>query len=62
MAAYFFLETDTLVHRFPKLAAWQMDADADVSVLEREIDQLVYALYGLTLEEIKLVEESAQKK
>jgi len=24
--------------------------------LEREIDQLVYALYGLTLEEIKIVE------
>jgi hypothetical protein len=33
-----------------------------VSVLEREIDQLVYVLYGLTLEEIKVVEESAQKK
>jgi len=28
-------------------------------VLEREIDELVYALYGLTPDEIKLVEESA---
>jgi len=26
-----------------------------VSALEREIDQLVYALYGLTLEEIQIV-------
>jgi len=27
--------------------------------LEREIDQQVYALYGLTPEEIQIVEESA---
>ena len=32
------------------------DAAADVSALEREIDELVYALYGLTPEEIKIVE------
>lgn len=38
------------------LAAKQLDAGADVSALEREIDALVYALYGLTAEEIKLVE------
>jgi ribosomal protein S17E len=31
---------------------------ADTSVLEREIDVMVYALYGLTEEEIKIVEES----
>jgi hypothetical protein len=31
--------------------------DADTSVLEKEIDQLVYKLYGLTEEEIKIVEE-----
>jgi hypothetical protein len=43
------------------LAAKQRDAGADVSALEREIDQLGYALYGLTPAEIKLVEESAQK-
>jgi type I restriction-modification system DNA methylase subunit len=38
------------------LLAKQRDADADVSALEREIDQLVYALYGLTPEEIQIVE------
>lgn len=35
-------------------------AAADVSQLEREIDELVYALYGLTPEEIKIVEGSAK--
>lgn len=29
--------------------------DADVSAMEREINELVYALYDLTSEEIKLV-------
>ena len=29
---------------------------ADVSGLEREIDELVYGLYGLTAEEIEIVE------
>lgn len=43
------------------LAAKQWDAKADVSPLEREIDQLVYALYGLTTDEIKLIEDSAQR-
>ena len=38
------------------LAAKQRDAEADVSALEREIDELVYALYGLTPEEIQIVE------
>ena len=31
---------------------------ADTSALESEIDRLVYQLYGLTEEEIKIVEES----
>jgi len=30
--------------------------DTDVSALETEIDQLVYQLYGLTDEEIKIME------
>jgi hypothetical protein len=30
------------------------------SALEREIDQQVYTLYGLTPEEIKIVEEASQ--
>ena len=33
---------------------------ADTSALEREIDQQVYALYGLTPEEIAIVEGSAK--
>jgi hypothetical protein len=40
------------------VAAKQRDAEADTSALEREIDQLVYALYGLTPEEIKIVEST----
>ena len=37
------------------LSAKQRDADADVSALEREIDELVYALYALTKEEKDIV-------
>lgn len=46
-----------LVHRI--LAAKARDAEADVSALEQEIDELVYALYGLTPEEIQIVEGAA---
>jgi hypothetical protein len=42
------------------LAAKAQDASADVSALERELDELVYALYGLTPEEIKIVEGAAK--
>ena len=35
--------------------------DADTTALEREIDERVYRLYGLTADEIKLVEESVVK-
>ena len=31
---------------------------ADTAALEREIDERVYRLYGLTAEEIKIVEEA----
>ena len=44
------------------LPAKQRDAGEDVSALEGEIDELVYALYGLTPEEIAVVEESAHVK
>jgi hypothetical protein len=30
--------------------------NTDTSALERQIDEMVYALYGLTLEEIAIVE------
>ena len=35
------------------------DPDTDVSTLEDEIDDLVYVLYGLTDEEIAIVEAAA---
>lgn len=38
------------------LAAKQKDPDADTSALERQIDQMVYKLYGLTYEEVKIIE------
>jgi adenine-specific DNA-methyltransferase len=41
------------------LKAKQANAAADTSAWEREIDQRVYRLYGLTPDEIHLVEESA---
>lgn len=41
------------------VAAKQRDAGADVSALERELDEFVYAIHGLTPEEIKLVEGAA---
>lgn len=44
------------------LAAKKRDPEADTSALEREIDQLVYQLYGLTPEEIAVVEESTRAK
>jgi hypothetical protein len=42
------------------LPAKQRDAAADVSALEREIDQLVYKLYDLNPEEIQIVEGVAK--
>ena len=41
-------------------AAKQRDAEADVSAWERELDELVSALYGLTPEEIKIMERAAK--
>jgi adenine-specific DNA-methyltransferase len=40
----------------------QNNLTKDTSKLEAEIDQLVYKLYGLTEEEIKIVEESVKQK
>ena len=42
------------------LSAKQRDAGADVGALEREIDELVYSLYGLTPGEIKIVKEASK--
>jgi hypothetical protein len=41
------------------LAAKRADPDDNTSAWEREIDEHVYRLYGLTDEEIKIVDESA---
>jgi len=40
------------------LSAKHADPRADVTAWEREIDERVYRLYGLTPEEIRIVEES----
>ena len=40
------------------LKSKQIDSSADTSALESEIDRIVYQLYGLTEEEIKIVEQS----
>ena len=42
------------------LAAKQRDARADTSELEQEINRHVYALYGLTPEEIQIVEDAGK--
>ena len=39
------------------LVAKKSDPTTDTTALEKEIDQLVYELYGLTEEEIKIVEQ-----
>ena len=47
-------------HWHDRILAAKQRADADMSALEREIDRLVYALYGLTPEEIQIVEGAAK--
>jgi hypothetical protein len=42
------------------LRAKRADAAADTAALEREIDERVYRLYGLTADEIKIVEEAGK--
>jgi hypothetical protein len=42
-----------------ELAAKRRDAGADATALKREIDRLVYELYGLTEDEIAIVEGKA---
>lgn len=40
------------------LSAKKINPDADTAGLEREIDEMVYKLYDLTSEEIKIVEQN----
>ncbi|MBU6400956.1 MAG: Eco57I restriction-modification methylase domain-containing protein [Verrucomicrobia bacterium] len=52
-------EHDALVRLVERiLTAKRAAPDADTTALEREIDERVYRLYGLTADEIKLVEET----
>jgi len=43
------------------LASLQTRLQRDIGAADRQIDQLVYELYGLTEEEIKIVEEATAK-
>jgi len=43
------------------LTAKKANPQADTTALEAEIDHLVYELYGLTDEEIAIVEESVRR-
>ena len=51
-------KTETVLEKIVDciLAAKRANPEADISALEAEIDELVYALYALTPEEIALVE------
>ena len=51
-----FLEKENLRNEILKLK--KENPQADTSVLEREIDAMVYELYGLSEEEIAIVEAS----
>ena len=59
---FFALPTVETVGYFlpPLRGSKQGAAEADTSALDREIDQLVYALYRLTPEEIKFLEGAAR--
>ena len=55
-------EQDNIADTVKKiLSAKRANPAANTSKLEREIDEAVYALYGLTPEEIKIVEESVNQ-
>jgi hypothetical protein len=43
------------------MASKRADAKADTAAWEREMDERVYRLYGLTTAEIKIVEEGTKR-
>jgi hypothetical protein len=53
-------DIESIVSRI--IAAKSADPTADASALEREIDERVYKLYGLTAEEVAIVEGATQGK
>jgi hypothetical protein len=44
------------------IACFPPISKADTTELEREIDEIVYKLYGLTEEEIKIIKDSVKQK
>ncbi len=54
------LAIETLINKI--LTAKTANPNADVSKLETEIDQIVYQLYGLTPEEIAIIEEATSTR
>jgi len=56
---YLRLAVDKIFVLMDRFIAWKKDSQ-DTSHLENQIDQLVYRLYGLTPEEIRVVEASEQ--
>lgn len=56
-------DCDRLVSKVDEIIMMkQRYAKADTSKLEREIDRFVYALYGLTADEIRIVERDSVAK
>jgi len=54
--------TFVVLNRFcHTIIAKQKDPDADTLVMEKQINQMVYELYGLTPEEIGIVESSKNR-
>ena len=51
--SWHFLPLD-LGHRCPGI--WHLEFKNQIDQIEREIDQMVYDLYGLTPEEVEIVE------
>ena len=54
-------DVNELVLVFKRYSEEAENLDIIINTLESEIDQLVYELYGLTEEEIRIVEESVNK-
>lgn len=54
-------QTGTIVPANPQIAEGRLiRAERDIAARDRQIDRLVYDLYGLTEEEIAIVEEATQ--
>ncbi len=54
-----FQQEKNIIAKVDQILSFKKDnPEADTAALEKEIDFMVYALYGLSEEEIKIVEES----